>query len=193
MQEKHPGPRPSGSRAGEQSAGILDRNVRALLEHQIEEERAKTSGERIADRIGQFAGTMTSVYVHLLLVGVWVFANVLPIPFAQFDPSLILLGTVVSVEAIFLATFVLISQNRMSDLAKTRAHLGLQVGLLNEQETTRVLRLLLAMSEHMGMPRTLDPALEELSRDLAPKDVLDQIEVHTGALEREQRDDTPLR
>ncbi|MDQ2931896.1 MAG: DUF1003 domain-containing protein [Gemmatimonadota bacterium] len=136
---------------------------------------------------------MTSVYLHLLVFGAWVVVNVLPISFTHFDPSRTLLETVVSIEAIFLATFVLITQNRMSDLAKTRAHPGLQVGLLNEQETTRVLRLLLAVSEHMGMPRAPDPELDELSRDVAPKDVLDQIAVHSSALEREQRDDTPLR
>lgn len=169
--------------------GILNRNVRALVEHKAEEARGKTLGERIADVIAHFAGSMPSVYLHLIVLGVWVVLNVGPLPVSRFDPSFALLGTIASVEAIFLATFVLITQNRMADVAETRAHLGLQVGLLNERETTRILRLVAAMSEQMGIIEAQDPELDELSRDVAPEDVLKQIEVHTEALEREKLDD----
>lgn len=175
-------------RGRRRTSRILDRNVRALVEHRAEEVRGKTAAERIADVVARFAGSMASLYLHLLVLGFWVILNVGWLPIRSFDPSFSLLGTCASVEAIFLATFVLITQNRMADLAETRAHLGLQVGLLSEHETTRILRLVAAMSEQMGIKEAQDPELDELSRDVAPEDVLKQIEVHTDAVEREKQE-----
>ncbi len=189
MADQQDEPAPKAQRGRRRTSRILDRNVRALVEHRAEETRAKTSGERIADEIAHFAGSMASVYLHLFVLGVWVVLNVGLLPIRKFDPGFALLGTVASVEAIFLATFVLITQNRMAYVAETRAHLALQVGLLGEHETTRILRLVAAMSEQMGIQDAQDPELDELSRDVAPEDVLKQIEVHTDALEREQRED----
>lgn len=181
---------PSNHQRGRrQTSRVLDRNVRALVEHRAEETRPKTAGERIADGIAHFAGSMASVYLHLLVVALWVVLNISLLPIPPFDPGFALLGTCASVEAIFLATFVLITQNRMAELAETRAHLGLQVGLLSEHETTRILRLVAAMSEQMGIQEAQDPELDELSRDVAPEDVLKQIEVHTDALAREMEED----
>lgn len=183
-------PKAAPQRGRRRTSRVLDRNVRALVEHQAEEARGKTWGERVADAIARFAGSMASIYLHLTVLSLWVVFNLGWLSIPGFNASFALLGTVASVEAIFLATFVLITQNRMADLAETRAHLGLQVGLLNEHETTRILRLVAAMSEQMGVVQAQDPEIDELSRDVAPEDVLEQIEVHTAALEREKRDDT---
>lgn len=184
-----PAPESSSARSDRPGTSrVLDRNVRALVEHRAEEVRAKTWAEGVADTIARFAGSMPAVYFHLIVFGVWVAVNRGWLPGPRFDPSLSFIGTFASVEAIFLSTFVLITQKRMSELAETRAHLALQVGLLGEHETTRVLRLVAAMSEQMGIQEAHDPELDELSRDVAPRDVLREIEVHTDAVEREQRD-----
>ncbi len=75
----------------------------ALLEH--EEERARNLQSRVADVITGFAGSMTFVYVHMIWFVSWILVPVEAYPFG-------LLTMIVSLEAIFLSTFVMISQNR---------------------------------------------------------------------------------
>jgi uncharacterized membrane protein len=77
-----------------------------------------------------------------------------------FDPSpfgLLTLG--MSLEAIFLTIFVLLSQNRLTRQADRRAHLDLQINLLAEQESTRTVALLQRIADHLGLPR--QPAGED--------------------------------
>ena len=157
-------------------AGVVERNIRALLEHRREQDRSKSLEERIADGITRFAGSMTFVYLHLALFGAWIVVNLEWTPLPAFDPSLVLLAMFASVEAIFLSTFVLISQNRMALLADKRADLDLQVSLLAEHEVTRVLTLVSEIAERMGIEASRDPELSELARDVAPEKVLDKME-----------------
>jgi uncharacterized membrane protein len=158
-------------------ARVVERNVRALLSRRAEDEQAKTRSERIADRVTRFAGSMTFVYIHLVLYGAWILVNLGMIPgVPRFDPTFVILAMEASVEAIFLSTFVLISQNRMSALADKRADLDLQVSLLSEHEITRMLSLVQQMAEKMGIQEAADPELDELARDVHPEKVLDKIE-----------------
>jgi uncharacterized membrane protein len=83
---------------------------------------------------------------------------------------------VASVEAIFLSTFVLISQNRMAAEADKRADLDLQISLLAEHELTKVARLLTQIAERLDVQPDAKRDLEEASRDIAPERVLDRIE-----------------
>jgi uncharacterized membrane protein len=79
------------------------------------------------------------------------------------------------VEAIFLSTFVLISQNRASAEAERRSELDLQTNLLSEHEITRLLSLTRAIAQHMGVREAEDPSLQELERHVAPEKVLDKL------------------
>jgi uncharacterized membrane protein len=88
---------------------------------------------------------------------------------------------VASVEAIFLSTFVLITQNRMAAMADKRADLDLQISLLAEHEVTRLITLVTAMAERMGVPAASDPELAELSKDVAPEKVMDKMEANERA------------
>jgi len=82
---------------------------------------------RVADAITGFTGSMRFVYLHLVLFGLWILVNLGLVPGApEFDPSFVILAMVASVEAIFLSTFILISQNRMAAAADKRADLDLQ-------------------------------------------------------------------
>jgi len=81
-----------------------------------------------------------------------------------------------SVEAIFLSTFVLINQNRMAAEDDTRADLDLQVSLLNEHETTRLIAMVEAIANKLEVSVEADEELRELKRDVAPEAVLDRIE-----------------
>jgi uncharacterized membrane protein len=82
----------------------------------------------------------------------------------------------VSLEAIFLATFVLISQNRMNEEAEHRADLALHIGLLTEHELTRVLQMLDAIQDKMGIENHEDSELADLEMETKPEDVLAEIE-----------------
>jgi len=73
---------------------------------------------------------------------------------------------VASVEAIFLSTFILITQNRMAAQAQQRADLDLQISLLAEHEITRLLTLTVAIAERLGRPTAQDPELAELAQDV---------------------------
>jgi uncharacterized membrane protein len=87
-----------------------------------------------------------------------------------------MLGMTASVEAIFLSTFVLISQNRMQALADKRADLDLQVSLLAEHEVTELIRMVRSMARQMGVAEAGDPELDELATDVQPETVLSRIE-----------------
>jgi uncharacterized membrane protein len=177
----HPPPR---GRRG--LARVVERNVRALLARRAEEDLAKTRSERIADGVTRFAGSMTFVYIHLVLYLAWIVINLGVVPgLPRFDPTFVILAMEASVEAIFLSTFVLISQNRMSALADKRADLDLQVSLLSEHEITRMLSLVQQMAERMGIDEAGDPELEELARDVHPEKVLDKIESNAEAFGQE--------
>jgi uncharacterized membrane protein len=83
---------------------------------------------------------------------------------------------VASVEAIFLSTFILITQNRMSAAADRRAELDLQISLLAEHEVTKLAALLSAVADRLRIQTEVDAEVEELKQDVAPEAVLDEIE-----------------
>jgi uncharacterized membrane protein len=98
----------------------------------------------------------------------------------KFDPTFVILATAASVEAIFLSTFVLISQNRSSAAADRRADLDLQINLLAEHEVTRLIALTSAIAQKLGVEEEPDSELAELKRDVAPEAVLDTLEGEAG-------------
>ncbi|HEX9937973.1 MAG TPA: DUF1003 domain-containing protein [Longimicrobium sp.] len=162
-----------------QMAGVVERNIRALLARRQMEDRQKGVGDRIADGVTRFTGSMRFVYIHLVLFGAWIVVNLGWTPLPEFDPSFVVLAMVASVEAIFLSTFVLISQNRMQALADKRADLDLQVSLLSEHEITQLVSLVTQMARKMGIEQAADPELQELAQDVAPEKVLDEMEAQS--------------
>jgi uncharacterized membrane protein len=168
-------------------ARVVERNIQALLEHRKEQESNRTGHERMADAITGFAGSMRFVYIHLVIFGSWIVINLGWVPgIPAFDPSFVVLAMVASVEAIFLSTFVLISQNRMAALADQRADLDLQISLLAEHEVTRLITLVVAMAERMGVEAAQDPELTELSQDVAPEKVMQKMEAGERAIGSER-------
>jgi uncharacterized membrane protein len=172
MKEKVTGSAANGS----DMAHIVERNIKALLERKKAAEREKTFQERLADTITRFTGSMWFVYIHLGLYGLWITWNLGWLGLQPFDPSFVVLAMEASVEAIFLSTFVLISQNRMAAQADKRADLDLQVSLLAEHEITRLVVLVQAIAQKLDIPEARDPELEELGKDVHPENVLDTME-----------------
>src|SRR4051812_32996006 len=120
---------------------------------------------------------MSFVYLHLLIFGLWIVANLHWIPgIPAWDESFVVLAMIASVEAIFLSTFVLISQNRMAAEADKRADLDLQISLLAEHEVTKLASVLSQIACKLGVEAEADGELEDVKRDVAPEKVLDTIE-----------------
>jgi uncharacterized membrane protein len=120
---------------------------------QIQDERAENRSLRVADAITAFAGSMTFVYIHIVFFTLWIVALGYllkgdPYPFG-------LLTLVVSLEAIFLSTFVMIGQNRAADLAAAKAQHDFEVQqTLLERNTTlteQVHSLTTEMHKSMGL------------------------------------------
>jgi uncharacterized membrane protein len=148
------------------------------LQRRQQETRARAStDECVADSVTAFAGTMRFVYLHLAIFGGWIAINLGLIPgLGTFDPSFVGLAMVASVEAIFLSTFVLISQNRMAAAADRRADLDLQVSLLAEHEITKLITLASGIADHLGVRPVPEDEFAEVARNVAPEAVLDEIE-----------------
>jgi uncharacterized membrane protein len=156
---------------------ILDRNIEALVRRRNQERQSQSWEARIADAITWFTGSMLFVYLHLAIFGLWIVVNLHWIPgIPAFDETFVILAMVASVEAIFLSTFVLITQNRMAIDADKRADLDLQISLLAEHELTKMATLLSAIADKQGVRTEVDAELEEIKKDVAPEAVLDKIE-----------------
>jgi len=137
------------------------------------------AGEIVADNIAAFSGSMTFVLLHIFIYGAWILINLKLVPFIPaFDPyPFMLLSMVVSLEAIFLSTFVLMKQNRMSKRADSRAHLDLQINLLAEKEMTMVLQMLQHIGAKVGVrDRELERELADLTDETPVEMLAEQIE-----------------
>jgi uncharacterized membrane protein len=175
----YPPPQPGGL------SPVLERNIRALQFRREREEKEATAQERVAEAITRFTGSMRFVYLHLAFFGFWIVANLGWVPgVPAWDPSFVVLAMIASVEAIFLSTFVLISQNRMAAAADKRADLDLQVSLLAEHEVTRLVTLVSGIADRMGVKTEADADLEEITLDVAPEAVLDELEATAPGAEQ---------
>jgi uncharacterized membrane protein len=164
---------------------VLERNIRALQLRRQREEKEASVEERVAEAITRFTGSMRFVYLHLALFGFWLVANLGWVPGVRaWDPSFVVLAMVASVEAIFLSTFVLISQNRMAAAADKRADLDLQISLLAEHEITRLVTLVSGIADRMGIETEADADLEEITSDVAPEAVLDELDATEAGAEQ---------
>lgn len=170
-----PGRAASGSAAGSRAATgasptapAVDENVAAIQrwERSLQDERSRA--ERLGDWITATFASGPVLLFHVLWFALWAILNTRLVPGMEpFDAfPFPLLTMAVSLEAIFLALFVLASQNRLSRQGDKRAHLDLQVDLLAEREMTAVLQLLQDIAAHLGVESTHAP---EQIRDLLKK------------------------
>ena len=164
---------------------IVRKNTAAIAEMQRKITEARSLGGRISDAITDFTGSMAFVYVHVVWFAVWILLNVglIHIPnVSEFDRfPFSLLTMIVSLEAIFLSTFVLISQNRLATASEKRAELDLQVNLLAEQKATKVLEMLDQITEQLDQVGSRfnfkpDPEVKALKVSPEPQEVLQVIE-----------------
>jgi len=152
--------------ASESISEVVRSNIELMRRLENEYLERRTRAERIADAIADFTGSLRFVVIHAVWFFLWIAVNVGWVPFIPaFDKfPFLLLSVTVSIEAIFLSTFVLIKQNRMSGRAEHRAQIDLQINLLAEKEMTLVLQLLHRMSARLGV-RPGGMQIEELSEE----------------------------
>jgi len=157
---------------------IAANNVQRIAQLEHAARGHSTFGERLAESIAAFCGTMAFVWMHIAWFGAWVLFNTLPW-FDRMRPDpypFNFLTLVVSLEAIFLSAFILISQDRETKRADRRSHLDLQINMLAEQETTKTLHMLRRVCEKLGIDLENDPELDGLESATRPEAMLDLIE-----------------
>lgn len=147
---------------------VVHENIEAVANMEQEFLRSRTRVDRVIDGIADFTGSLKFVGGHLAWFLLWFLINTGSIPGVHpFDPfPFILLSMVVSCEAVILSALVLMKQNRMGQHADEREHLHLQINLLAEKESTKILQTLQLICRHMGIQEAVrDPQTRELSQD----------------------------
>ena len=155
-------------------------NIRAVQDLEAELAQRRTRADRLTDAVSHFAGSFRFLVLQAAVVLVWVAVNLGLTPFDPFPFAF--LNFVVAVEAILLSTFVLMTQNRQRREADHWGHVQLQVSLLAEQETTKLLEMVAALSERLGVGRAdADRELSEMTSETQVKALAQELEAARGA------------
>ena len=140
----------------------------------------RTRSERLGDSLGTFIGSLTFVALHILWFGGWLLINSLHLGVPHFDPyPFSLLNVVVALEAIFLASFIVMRQSRTGRRSDERDHLILQILILTEKELTAVLSVQREMAAKLGLNELLqDEGLEQLSQPTSIDEMAETVKEH---------------
>lgn len=139
-----------------QSEGSVEEHVKTIRAWQAHLRARRSPADVLADWVARTVGRGPVIGGHVLWFVIWIAINQGWLGVAPFDPyPYPFLTLAVSLEAIFLALFVLASQNRMSEMADKRTHLDLQIDLLAEREMTAVLQMMCAISGRLDVPTNL--------------------------------------
>jgi len=165
---------------------LTAQNVKSIAELEQAAQSQQTRADRVADRITRFCGSIPFVWVHVVWFGGWIVANTM-LPMKPLDPfPFNFLTLIVSLEAIFLSTFIMISENRPGRVNERRSHLDLQINLLSEQENTKMLQLLKGIAEKLGVDPSVDPNVAVLEQATRPQQLVEQIDESIRQSESEQ-------
>ena len=171
-------------------ADVTRENVRAMRKLEELSIAQRTVADRIAEFVAKFCGSITFVWIHAVIFGAWLLWNVLP-HLPHFDPyPFTFLTLCVSLEAIFLSSFILIAQNYEMRVSERRNQLDLQINLLAEQENTKMLQLLDRMAKKMGLYEEDDPEIAVLEQATRPETLAKQIEDALREQTRHKRNGT---
>jgi uncharacterized membrane protein len=151
--------------------------------------------EVLADRMISFASSSPFLVTHAVIFIAWIVWNVPGIGLPRFDPYPYgMLTTIVSLEAIFLSIFVLMTQSRESRIGELREELTLQVNLRMEEEITKTLHLVAGLYARLGLKMADDPELRAMLEPLDPKkierDLAEQISASMPHFQLRRRKDS---
>jgi len=155
---------------------LIHQNVETISAIENASHQARSGGDIVADHVTSFCGSMWFVWVHCVWFVIWLATNTVAPKSMHFDPPPFgNLTLIVSLEAIFLSTFILISQNRQQAIADKRNKLDLQINLLAEQESSQLLKMMQQVMDHLGMKQT-DPELAALQAPTDPQALAQELE-----------------
>jgi uncharacterized membrane protein len=185
-----PHERHSSYRRPRSVADLTRDNVEAMRRLEQLSIAHRSLSDQIAELVARFCGSITFVWIHAALFATWIAWNAIP-GLPHFDPyPFTFLTLCVSLEAIFLSSFILIQQNYEMRITERRNQLDLQINLLSEQENTKMLQLLDRMAKKMGLYEDDDPEIEVLEQATRPETLARQIE---DAIRREYGERPPGR
>jgi uncharacterized membrane protein len=156
----------------------LKDHIEIIAKHEEEFLARRTTSERVGDLLGAFVGSLGFIAFHVAAFTAWILMNTLSIGnLSHFDPAPFpLLDTAVAIEAIFLASFIVMRQSRLSRRSDEREHLMLQVLILTEKEVTAVLNLQRQVAVKVGLPAVIsDAEMTQLSKDTSIDEVAQTI------------------
>ena len=155
---------------------LLRTNVESIHRLDAKALRPASTTDWFASRIERFAGSPHFVSVHAVWFAGWILVNTVA-PIKPFDPfPFTFLTLVVSLEAIFLSAFILMSQNAGARMSERRDQLDLQINLLTEQENTKMLKLLDRIARKLGIEDDGDPSIKVLEKATRPEELARQID-----------------
>jgi uncharacterized membrane protein len=159
----------------------LQEHIDTIARHEQEFQARRSKAERTADRITAFAGSFPFVLIHLGVFAGWMGTNLLPVGMGlRFDAAPFpLLDTVVALEAILLASLILMRQTGLARRADEREHLMLQILLLTEKEVSAVIRMNQEIARSLGLREMgRDREIAELGKTTSVDEVAQTIQEH---------------
>jgi uncharacterized membrane protein len=146
----------------------------------------RTAAEVIADKVTQFTGTVTFLLINAVWFFVWILVNLNLFPSIKaFDPfPFALLTMIVSLEAIFLSIFVLISQNRDAKIADLRQEIDLQINMISEEEITKIMQMLAAIYKKVEKKEERDPEILEMMKPLNIDEIEKRLETEYDEIKK---------
>ena len=156
----------------------LQEHIDLIARHEQEFFAQRTASERAGDAIAAFAGSLSFVGLHLCLFVFWMSLNSLhAAAHWRFDPyPFPMLDTILAIEAILLASFILMRQARMGRRSDEREHLMLQMLLLTEKETTKLLEVNAEIAARLGLQSVArDQDLAAMTQDTPIDEVAETI------------------
>jgi uncharacterized membrane protein len=152
-------------------------NIEKVIRVETEAAQPRSRSEALTDAVGRFVGRISFVVAQIVAFVGWVIVNAGTIPqVTPFDPfPYPLLSSMTSLEAVLIAAFVLMKQNRMGLIADRRDHLDLQVNLLTERQATQIIQMLARLSTHFGVDQHENAETMELGRPVAVEHLVDEL------------------
>jgi uncharacterized membrane protein len=161
---------------------VARRSVQKIRSLETEAQSRLTRGDRLAGAVSRFAGSFPFLICQVAAILIWMGVNLaLDASDRSFDPfPFDFLTLLLDIEVILFSTFVLMAQNREGREAEQRGHLQLQVSLLAEQETTKMLQMLRAICGRLGLDQTGDAELAQMVEATPVEALVRELEKTSG-------------
>jgi uncharacterized membrane protein len=169
------------------SSEHMRRRRHVIKSFEREAREARSMIDAFADSVTHFFGSGTCIALHVVFFFGWVAANTgMVAGITPFDPfPFTFLTMIVSLEAIFLSTFVLMNQNRQSRVDELREEVDLNVNLIAEAEVTKTLKLLARLCQHMGISTENDPELHQMMQPLRSEEIEAELKSQVGQMKKD--------